>query len=45
LSLTNLEKVELQDNALDNGDCPVIEELRSQGASVQISTLDGLECK
>jgi len=45
LSLTNLEKVELPGDALDNGDCPVIEELRSQGASVMIWDSDDLECK
>ena len=44
LSLNNLEDLELHGNELDNEDCPVIEELRSRGASVMISTSDGLEC-
>ncbi|TEU01461.1 MAG: leucine-rich repeat domain-containing protein [Candidatus Stahlbacteria bacterium] len=45
LSLNNLEHLELRGNRLDNGDCPIIEELRSRGASVKISTSDNLECK
>lgn len=44
LSLTNLEKVELRGNELNNGDCPVIEELRSRGVSVTLSISDDLDC-